>query len=550
MSPETQGILPPEYEAKPVNTYLADMWAVGVIGFLLLTKQSPFQNFGQLYPYVQGSKPFPSHVLSARRVSEDGQKFIVGFFCPVPETRWTAIRALNDKWIVYRNNGKPLEQPHFLLRYVDTLRLDLWMLNTASSSAENATLDLLDEDVEATADEEFARWTTVAGSSQHACYEKADPHKIDTAGLNIIKTVCDPKADSERRDEYNGNMTNVQEHHKNPEAEVEVQPVEPFRPVEYKKPKYFTGRLRRSGGQKTATAALAFSPDGAEITTVTHIGINVYSMISGTWKRSIHLPYTIITHSFRYLFNEKSATVVKFEWGTETGGMKYWPLLLGLARDTASEYIVGNANPLGFIDFSAGAAWIVSSSGYIGTTVTDALNWTKISDIDHEGTVCSLACSPAGSTIAISLSNGLIFTYSVERRKRLWSVPAVSPAPALKFSPDGAIIASKHTDGIIRLWKTEDGALIYEQEHRRDYMGPFGVSPHGDLFACLLSKSRKHIGLWRIKNGQWIRSFTHKRQKAITDFKFSPDGRVLASITELGETMIWDISEYLENDGD
>ena len=116
MPPEMQGILPPEYEAKLVNLYLADMWAVGVIAFVILTKQYPFQNFGQLFPYIQGSAPFPSYLLSARRVSEDAQTFIGGFFSPIPEARWTAVGALNDKWIVERNSREPQEVPPALLR--------------------------------------------------------------------------------------------------------------------------------------------------------------------------------------------------------------------------------------------------------------------------------------------------------------------------------------------------------------------------------------------------------------------------------------------------
>jgi len=116
MPPETQGILPPEYEARPVNLYLADMWAVGMIAFLSLTKKSPFQNFGELFPYMQGSKPFPSNVLLTCRVSEDAQRFIAGFLSPVPETRWTAVGALNDKWIVERHSREPLETRPFLLK--------------------------------------------------------------------------------------------------------------------------------------------------------------------------------------------------------------------------------------------------------------------------------------------------------------------------------------------------------------------------------------------------------------------------------------------------
>ncbi len=169
-----------------------------------------------------------------------------------------------------------------------------------------------------------------------------------------------------------------------------------------------------------------------------------------------------------------------------------------------------------------------------------------IAGVDHREPIRSMACSPAGaakSRVVTGAADGKIYLWNLvaEDDQSLPRFTAVLQGPidahrdsvtALAFSPDGAYFASGGADGSIKLWRTEDGKLIYafDAEHGAD-------NPHqGSITALaftpqsrLVSASRDNtLRVWELRqNGAHLAegSPITGRSGNIHELGVSQDGR-------------------------
>ncbi|MCC3408509.1 MAG: PD40 domain-containing protein [Microcoleus sp. PH2017_10_PVI_O_A] len=104
---------------------------------------------------------------------------------------------------------------------------------------------------------------------------------------------------------------------------------------------------------------------------------------------------------------------------------------------------------------------------------------------------------------------------------------------SISFSPDGQMIASGDSSGIVKLWK-RDGSLIKTLTEHSANVESVSFSPDGQMIA---SASRdKTVKLWT-RNGRLITTLPHSAE--VSSVSFSPDGKTIASASSDGTIKFW-----------
>ncbi len=113
---------------------------------------------------------------------------------------------------------------------------------------------------------------------------------------------------------------------------------------------------------------------------------------------------------------------------------------------------------------------------------------------------------------------------------------------AVKFSPDGNLLASCGKDKTIHLYDLREGKLLRTLKGHSKYVIDIAFSPDG---LHLLSASLdEEIRLWEVATGATLYSFID-HEGPVTHVTFSPDGNIFAS-SSLDKTIkIWRFSKEI-----
>ena len=96
MAPELHGVNDEAFLPRPTA---ADMWALGEMAYLLLTKQHVFETTFALYEFTQGKHAFPADSLQDMDVSDRALSFIQDLMRVRPVDRLDAGNALQHPWM-------------------------------------------------------------------------------------------------------------------------------------------------------------------------------------------------------------------------------------------------------------------------------------------------------------------------------------------------------------------------------------------------------------------------------------------------------------------
>jgi RNA polymerase sigma factor (sigma-70 family) len=154
------------------------------------------------------------------------------------------------------------------------------------------------------------------------------------------------------------------------------------------------------------------------------------------------------------------------------------------------------------------------------------------------GGVSSIAFRPDGQTLA-SLNGGFDGRHKGgDMAVRLWNVKtrkqiAVSQnhtaaINSVALSPDDALLASGHDDGVVRLWDMQTQKQIATLTGHKAAVRSVAFSPDGTLLA---SGERDSARLWDVQKRKRVAVFK-KNNTIVESVAFSPDGRILASVDD------------------
>ena len=174
----------------------------------------------------------------------------------------------------------------------------------------------------------------------------------------------------------------------------------------------------------------------------------------------------------------------------------------------------------------------------VPSTAWDVLKGQSLEPLDGQPKVVfSVVFSPDSRTLASGASNGV----------KLWDastgkhITTLDNGGVVAFLPDGQTLAVGVADRI-KLWDIATGKKITTFSYK-NYLSAVAFSPNGKTLAVGIDEK---IELWDVETKRHIAT-RHAHGDAVTSLVFSPDGKMLASGAPDGTTLLWNVSELIDN---
>ncbi|MBU0973076.1 MAG: TIR domain-containing protein, partial [Proteobacteria bacterium] len=171
------------------------------------------------------------------------------------------------------------------------------------------------------------------------------------------------------------------------------------------------------------------------------------------------------------------------------------------------------------VEFTADGKIMASGSGSGTVILWETATGKRLDFISTDSLpVEGLSFSPDGKSLAVALKGTKVFLWDLETRQKTltWQVDAPW-VNCVRFSPDGKSLAISYNDHI-HIWDSTTGELRSRLEGQ---------------------KKGSKLLLWSPKE-KWMVAEGHKDD--VTGISFSPDGKTLASSSNDGSIIFWDLN--------
>jgi WD40 repeat protein len=212
--------------------------------------------------------------------------------------------------------------------------------------------------------------------------------------------------------------------------------------------------------------------------------------------------------------------------------------------------VLDSPSPLYYSVFSPDERQFAAMSDKI--YIWDATTGEQLQTIDHRGGLLAYGVDGILATSNLEGDIQLLDALTGEPRHTLQA--NAEKISALAFSPDGRLLASGNSDGVIQLWDVRTGAMLraikgHEGKKRR-YPEGAGVlalafSPDGRLLASGGGSHDYKVRLWDVATGAPLHILEEHTSNVVC-LDFSPDGKLLASGSDSegwnDSVNIWDVA--------
>ncbi len=162
------------------------------------------------------------------------------------------------------------------------------------------------------------------------------------------------------------------------------------------------------------------------------------------------------------------------------------------------------------------------------------------------GTLFAVAFSPDGKLLATGGSDGVVRCWEVTSGREILTCKDHSSwVRSVAFSPDGKTLASGSDDQTVKLWDCHSGECLQTLQGHSDWVPSVAFSPDGQTLAS--GSGDRTIKLWDFHSGECIQTW-QRHSNWVCSVAFSPDGKTLASGSGDRTIKLWDShsGEYLQ----
>ncbi|MEU0228715.1 TIR domain-containing protein [Streptomyces sp. NPDC006284] len=275
--------------------------------------------------------------------------------------------------------------------------------------------------------------------------------------------------------------------------------------------------------------SLSFSPDGETFATADiDGGLRWWDMSTQT---PIGEPIASLSTGIRSITFSPDSTVLAAAY--EDGGVRLWDLR---RRAQVGGPLIGHTTTARAVAFSPDGSVLASSSEDTAVRLWDIRTLRRAAAPIDTGGQGNAALSPDGRTLAVADPEETVSLWNVATRRR-GDDPLVRDAdeldPGLAFRADSAVLAIG-SDGL-RLWDVTTRRPLGEPLLDTGDVGALAFGPKG---RTLVSGGPDSVRVWDLS----ARPPTSTTLGARSDsFAWSPDGRVLATVTEDNTVAFWDM---------
>ena len=469
-------------ESKPSYTNAVDIWALGVVSFVMLTGDLPFRGspWKALKKYVQRKESFPLGALEERGVSAEGCAWIQSCMAPRPADRPSAGFSQRHRWLMVSASVESTEQMLHRTSLSETMASANW---TTQASVPQTV-------VPATSD------TTLARKQESTPIVSNDPSEVKTATQSqptVVKLLVG---------------------HTQPVYDLAFSP--DGRLIAAWSDDHYTRLWNRASGQEvkrldhtSKVNGVAFSPDGRVVATASGDGIRVWDVASGRDTKRSYRDVNFSSIMVSVAFSPDGQLIASTSKAGEfDSAVTLWDAVSGKKVKTLATSKMTTTG----VTFSPDGRLVATRP-----PINDFLRFysvqlgTEVRKIGgHAPIVWDVAFSPDGQLVATASADGKI---------RLWDA---------SFEKDKERPRGSGTGNVTRILNAQQYAMI-----------EVAFSPNGQLIASVSSGGL--VVIWEVASGEEVKRLPGDARCVA----FSPDGRLLA-IGGLKRTVqVWDLDTVL-----
>jgi WD40 repeat protein len=285
-------------------------------------------------------------------------------------------------------------------------------------------------------------------------------------------------------------------------------------------------------GHTAGVLSVAFSPDGNTIASG-----SVDDTLRLWSVNQARLIRTMQGHPFPIGQVKFSPNGINLYTGSTDGIIRVWQVSSGIFVRA----LEGHNGRITGLDISKDGKWLVSSGEDFTVRIWRLPNGVPVQVID-EG-MAAITCvvfMPDSQAVAWGEVDGTIRVRTLKGSWLLSLKNTSQSVTSLDISPDGKYLASGYEDGLVRIWRMQDGELLQTLSESQAAIAALAYSADG---SWLVSASKDHtLSLWQFDGVQFqllpIRILTG-HAGPVNSVDFSQRGGQIASGSDDGTVRIW-----------